>query len=332
MVDLVHCLRTCLLALAACVVLGTPAAAYNIPGSAQNHIPELTEVATNMVVRGIKSGVPAMRQDGPNVQFATQGQSFDFAARTAGTHPFAFSLEHRDLKTGHLDGTFTTSTAMFGLPLGSGDTVFFGGLIGETVDVRTSPDDGRIRHRGLGLAFGVDYQVSEQFFLTALAGGMALEYDVERGNGAVKGDFKARRRFADISARYETLALGGDMSVGAGLFYLWQENDSYTESGGARIDRFRFEQLSASFNLSNTWGQQGGLQPYADLSILAELWNDSDGAMPGIDPHHFDRQARLGLGVKRTTAASAFNIGIGANYTEDEFAGIDAVVAYTFRF
>ncbi|TNF22677.1 MAG: autotransporter outer membrane beta-barrel domain-containing protein [Rhodobacteraceae bacterium] len=332
MVRLVHCVRACLLALAACVAFGTPAAAYNIPGSAENHIPELSEVATNMVVRGIKSGVPVMRQEGPNLAFATRGRSFDFSARTGGTTPFAFSFEHRDLQTDHLDGTFNVSSAIFGVPSGNGDAVFFGGLIGESVDVRTSPDDGRIRHRGLGLAFGVDYQLSEQFFLTALAGGMALEYEVERGKGAVKGDFSARRRFADISGRFETLALGGDMSVGAGLFYLWQENDSYRESGGTRIKRFSFEQLSASFNLSNTWGQQGGLQPYADLSVLAELWNDSDGAMPGIDPHHFERQARLGLGVKRTTGASAFNIGIGANYTEDEFAGIDAVVAYTFRF
>lgn len=332
MAGLVHSARACLLALVACLAFGTPAAAYNIPGSAQNHIPELTEVATNMVVRGIKSGVPAMRQDGPNVQFATQGQSFDFAARTGGTTPFAFSFAHRDLKTGHLDGTFNTSTAMFGLPARNGDAIFFGGLIGESVDVRTSPDDGRIRHRGLGLAFGVDYQVSEQFFLTALAGGMALEYDIERGNGSVTADFNARRRFADISGRFETQALGGDMSVGAGLFYLWQENDSYTESSGTKVKRFKFEQLSASFDLGTTWGQQGSVQPYADLSILAELWNDSDGAMPGVNPHHFEQQARLGVGIKRTTAASAFNLGIGANYTEDEFAGIDAIVAYTFRF
>lgn len=314
------------------VLAGLPQAvlAYNVPGSAQAHVPEITEIATGIIVRSMKDTVRPMREGTGSVQVSTSGTMSAVSATGGGRTPLSFSVTHRQLDTARLDGTLDVATLFFGARADNGIT-YFGGLIGETGNIRTPMDNGRVKHSGVGLALGVDYAVSERFYLTALVGGLALDYDVARGGGAVTGSFGATRRFADLSADYVTRAAGGDLTLGFGLLYVQQKHDGYTESGGAAVAPFRFDQLSLSLDARNTWGHDGAFRPYVDMSAQLKLAGDSSGA-GAATPVHADRQARLGFGVERSSGLSFFDVGLGANFDDDAFSGIDARLNYTLRF
>ncbi|UYV36885.1 autotransporter outer membrane beta-barrel domain-containing protein [Rhodobacteraceae bacterium D3-12] len=319
-------LRGVLLALVVCAGVPQMAAAYNVPGSASANVPEITEVATGIVMRSLKQNVHALRQQSNGPIVATQG-TLGFGT---GQVPLAFSLDHRTFDSSTLDGRFDVATLFIGGRTDGGMTLF-GGLVGEFGDLRTPLDAGRIEHSGFGLVAGVDYAVSDAVFLTAILGGMALDYDVSRGSGAFTGSFGAKRQFIDLSADYLTRGIGGsDMKLGFGLLYIHQRNDGYIESGGATVAPFTFDHLAATLAMRNTWGHDGGMRPYVDLSAQIRIAGD-DGASAAV-PVHADRQARLMIGVERNAGRSFFDVGLGANFVNDSYSGLDARLNYSFRF
>lgn len=320
-----------LIALALLAGLPHGAAAYNVPGSAQAHVPELTEIATGIIVKSLKENVRPLRQRGDDAQISTQGTLSGVSAVGAGRVPLSLSLTHRILDTSRLDGRLDVGTMLLAGGNGTG-LVYFGGIIGEDGDVRTPLDNGKIKHAGAGLAFGADYAVSDGFYVTAMVGGMSLDYDVARAGGTIIGSFGATRQFADLSADYVTRAAGGDMTFGFGLLYVKQRNDGYFESGGAPIAPFTFDQLAATLNMRNAWGHPGALlRPYVDLSGQFRLTGSRSGVVAAV-PVHSDNQARLLVGVERTTGKSSFDVGLGTNFDDSGYSGLDGRLSYTFRF
>ncbi len=318
------------MALVLSVALPGTALAYNVPGSAQKAIPEVTEIATGIVVRSIKQNMRPLRDGGGSIVVSSMGTGGEVAGGAALGTPLAFSLSLRDLSTDDLEGRLTGGSLLIGGHL-SGGMLLFGGVIAESGDIRTFADTGRIRHNGAGLVIGLDHRVGANSYLTGIIGAMSLDYDVSRGGGAVTGSFGASRQFIDLSADFLSTGAHGDLRFGLGLLYVKQSNDGYVESGGGVVAPFSFDSLSAKLELRNTWGTQGELRPYVDLMAHARLGGSDSGAAAGAVLHS-DWEARLGLGVEQAIGASWFTVGVGANFGEDDFQGLDAELKYSIRF
>lgn len=309
------------------------ASANNIPGSANSAVPELTEIATGMVVRSIKESMRPLRAaDGSSdVTLSSSGRVTGFGAGAGGEMPVSLKFELRDLDTDRLDGSLATGTLLLGHAVDD-RLLVFGGLLVERLDTDTVYNEGHIDADGLGLAVGMDYRVNQAFYLTGIVGVMDLDYDVSRNAGAVTGSFGARRGFVDLSGDYLAKAGNADILLGFGLLYVSQKNDGYTESGGDVVDGFTNDQLSGKLSARSTWGQSGALRPYVD----AETWfrlSGSSGLPSVLDPgDEGDWSARLGVGLQQVTVTSGFDLGLGSNFGDDGFEGLDAKLRYTLRF
>lgn len=317
------------------VLLGgaLPAGANNLPGSAGTVVPELTDTATEMVVRSIKDNMRPLRDPGGalDVTLSTSGEVTGLGGGVGGDRPLALRFDYRDLDTDRLDGSLMAGSLLLGTSV-SDQTLLFGGLLVERLNTDTIYNDGHIDNSGLGLAFGVDYRVNDAFFLTGIAGIMALDYDISRSGGAITGDFSAGRRFIDLSGDYLTKAGTADVLLGFGLLYVNQQNDGYTENGGGVVDAFTSEQLSGKLSARTFWGEVGTMRPYVDADALFRISGNS-GLSPVLDPGDAaDWTARLGVGFQQIGAASGFDLGIGANFSDDDFEGLDAKLKYTLRF
>lgn len=310
-----------------------PALADNIPGSSGTVVPELTDTATEMVVRSIKDNMRPLRDPGGDVgvTVSSSGMVTGLGGGIGGDMPLALRFDYRDLDTDRLDGSLVAGSVLLGRVI-SDRTLVFGGLLTERLDTDTLYNDGHIDNRGLGLALGADYRVNDAFFLTGIIGYMGLDYDVSRSAGAITGSFDATRTFVDLSGDYMTKTGDADILLGFGLLYVTQKNDGYTESGGAVVDAFTSEQLSGKLSARTFWGQAGAMRPYVDADALFRISGNS-GLSPTLDPgDEADWSARLGLGLQQVGAESGFDVGIGANFGDDSFEGLDAKLKYTLRF
>lgn len=327
-------LSFCVVHLAAILALSLLATggaqARNIPGSAAVAVPEMTEIATGMIVRSIKDDVRQMREGGAGISISTSGRP-DLGVTTGGETPLSLSFGYRDIDTDRIDGGLTSGTLLLGHSVRPGLLVF-GGLIAERADVDTPFNDGTVKTRGLGVALGVDYSVSDNLLLTGVFGAMSLDYDVSRAGGAATGAFKADRRFFDLNGDYLTRAGNADVMIGFGLLYVDQDNDAYTETGGGAVAAHSTSRLSGNLELRGIWGIEGGYRPYAEIGSRFLL--SESGALPSMLelPDDDDWTARIGLGMQRRTGGSGFDTGLGANFGEDGFEGLDARLSYTLRF
>jgi Autotransporter beta-domain len=309
-----------------------PAYADNIPGSPGTVVPQLTEIATDLQVRSIKDNMRPLRDPGgADVTVSSSGEVEGLGFGVGGDSPLALRLDYRDLDTDRLDGSLMAGSVLLGRAIGT-ETLVFGGLITERLDTDTLYNDGHIDAQGLGLAVGADYRVSDRFFLTGILGVMHLDYDVSRGGGTETGSFDARRGFIDLSGDYFAKAGNADVMLGFGLLYVTQKNDGYTESGGAVVDGFTSDRLTGKLSARTFWGQDGGMRPYVDAEGFFRV-SGSSGLPTTLDPgDEADWSARLGIGVQQTTVESGFDAGIGANFGDDNFEGLDAKLRYTLRF
>jgi hypothetical protein len=335
------CSQTLCLILLSVFASGQSVRAHNLPGSAQGALSETTEIATGMIVRSLKDDIRPMRTDGPSVQISTMGGSggatgtTGFSATTGGVTPLTFGLNYRDVTTSRLDGGLTVGTVILGHQIDPA-LLIFGGVIAENGHFDTLYDSGHLSYSGAGLALGADYRLSDQVYLTAIIGGMSLDYDIARSAGSITGSFGARRQFLDLSGDYLTRlgqgSSGADLRFGFGLLYVKQTSDGYTESGGATVAGVTQDQTIATLELRSTWGQAGQYRPYLDAALWGKLSDDN--ALPVIVSGGSDAgwKARLALGTERKTARSEFDLGIGANFGDDSFEGLDAKLNYSLKF
>lgn len=313
-----------------------PASANNIPGSAASALPEATEIATGMIVRSLKDHVAPLRE-GATLTTVSVSSSGDlagagFAAGGDGAGP-AVSLRYhyRDLDTGRLDGDLGIGSLLLGHAI-SDRTMIFGGLLAERLDTDTPYNNGHIKGEGLGFALGVDHRINDALFLTGIIGTMDLDYDISRNDGAVTGSFDARRHFIDLSGDYALRVDPADVTLGFGLLYVRQKNDAYVESGGDAVAAFTSDQLSGRLSARGMWGQPGAMRPYAEAETRFRL-SGSSGLPALLDPgDDRDWTGRLGVGVQQFSARSGFEAGLGANFGDDGFEGLDAKLSYTHRF
>lgn len=312
-----------------------PAAANNIPGSAASVLPETTEIATGMIVRSLKDHILPLRSGGDlgPVVIAPSGYFEGLGLSAGGSAGPALSLryQYRDLDTGRLDGDLGVGTLLVGHSF-TDRTMLFGGLVLEHLGVDTPYNRGWIDGDGVGVAVGIDHRINDAFFLTGIAGAMGMEYDVSRNAGAFTGSFDARRYFVDLSGDYTLRADPVDILLGFGLLYVSQKNDAYLESGGATVAGFTSDQLSGRLSARGMWGRQGAIRPYVEADAWFRLAGSS-GLPALLDPgDRRDVTGRLGIGLQKTGVHSGFAVGLGSNFGDSGFEGLDAKLSYTHRF
>jgi outer membrane autotransporter protein len=310
-----------------------PAFADNIPGSPGTVVPELTETASELMVRSIKDNMRPLRDPGgpAAVSVSTSGMGAGVGGPVGGDGSLALRFDYRDLDTSRLDGSLLAGSVLVGRMVDDA-TLVFGGLLVESLDTDTLYNDGQIENSGVGLALGMDYRVNDAFYLTGILGYMSLDYDVSRAGGTITGSFGADRTFVDLSGDYTTTAGTADILLGFGLLYVTQDNESYVESGGTAVQGFTSDQLSGKLSARTFWGEVGAMRPYVDADGLFRI-SGNTGLSPVLDPGDTsDWSARLGVGLQQTGAASGFDVGLGVNFGDDDFEGLDAKLKYTLRF
>jgi Autotransporter beta-domain len=327
------------------VVSTSASRADNVPGSATEAIGYIAEAGTDALINGIQGDVRKLRGDDRQntglaflePQFSTMGGAVDAAAfdgivTTDGGLSVIGSLSYRNiLEEDELDYDLFTGSLLLGYRVNS-QTLVFGGLITEKGDGVTPPDQGTIAHTAFGGVIGVDYTVSEKFFLTAMAGQMGLDYDITRSDGAITASFGANRRFVNLSGEYRMANEQMTTIITSGLRYMEQDNDAYTESGGAFVDAASGETFSALIGTRTTYTLGRSMQPFFETDIRYDLSQDL--AWPADLGYLSDSnfQGRLGIGFSRDTEFSTFEAGIGSNFGDEGYNGLDAKMRLTLRF
>ena len=309
----------------------SPASAHNIPGSAASALPQATEVATGMIVRSLKSHILPLREAeaGGAIAFSTSGGTF--SARSDEGLSFALGLDYRNLEGERLEGGLGVGTLFIAKALNARNLVI-GGIVAERLDSDTPYNEGRITSKGLGLSFGADYRLNDRFFLTSIFGLMKLDYELSRNKGAITGNFDARRGFIDLSGDYLLQSDPAEITLGLGLLYVHQKNNAYVESGGAAVAGFTSKQLSGKLALRSLWGKPGQLRPLVEAETWVKL-SGTSGLPALLAPGDTrDWTARLGLGLQKVDGLSAFDLGLGSNFGEEGFEGLDLRLHYARRF
>lgn len=315
-------------------ITGT-ADAYNLPGSSRAAVQESSQEAVGITVRSIKDSVRSLRDSAGGVTLSTSGGSaaLAFAETGAGQTALTFRGDLRSFDNDRLDGSLFVGSVLIGHEIQPG-ILLFGGLLAERLDVDTAFDAGTVEADGIGFAAGVDYRVTDQFYLTAILGRMQLDYDVTRLGGAVAGTFDAERTFIELGGEYHTRLATSDLRFDFSLFYYDQDDDGYRESGAstALVAPASYDQLTLNLGVRNTWGSPGAFRPFVDLSGRYNLDRSSSLPTSLAALTETDWDARLAVGVKRVLLGSDFSAEIGANFREGGFDGADARLLYSLRF
>lgn len=114
-------------------------------------------------------------------------------------------------------------------------------VLGSRSDLDLDFNDGSLDATEIGIAPYIGYDIANSVIFDASVGYSKLSYDLTRNNGAISGDFDARRLF--ISA-----GLSGDVALGDVTFtpgirtiYAHEWQDSYSDSSGLAVDKNDFD-------------------------------------------------------------------------------------------
>jgi Autotransporter beta-domain len=298
--------------------LAATASADNVPGSAKE--------ATGYITAATFLDPNVSFEDGMMKSFLAEGM-----ATSDGGVSMIGALSWRNIdEAGALNYDLYVASLLLAYHV-SDRTLVFGGLTGETGDGVTPPDDGTISHSAFGAVIGVDYAVNDRFYLTAMAGKMALDYDITRGGGAISASFGADRTYLTVNGEYRIEAASSTTVITGGLRYVVQDDEGYTENGGGVVDPATGKTLSVVFGSRTALEVASDFKPFIETDLRYDISQD-------IAPYAVDQlpdgrmQARLGVGVSRDTANSTFEAGLGTNFGENGYNGLDAKLRMTLRF
>ncbi len=341
------CLRGVLalaIVLVATFVSVPSALARNVPGSAAIPLREISETSTAQLIGGVHRGLlkarGEIRGDGQSTKFLSMTVPPNAAGDLGASGGFVregdtgaiVNFEYRRIDDDdELEfDLFTGSALLFYAP--NPNLLVFGGVVGETGDGKTPYNDGTLESQGVGLAAGVDYRLDAELFLTATAAFLSLDYDFTRSNGAIHGSFDALRSMFDLSANHHARTETLVTDVALGLRYIHQENDSYTESGGAFIGSSSSDTLSAILGGRARILTDAYFDPFVEADLRYDFGDDFDlpAGVPEPDSERF--HTRLGFGVTRESQSVIFEAGGGLHLTEEGYDGYDARLRAVIRF
>lgn len=334
-----------LLSLVLLTLSGQPAHARNVPGSAAIPLSELSQSASATLIGGVHRGLLRARGEARDAKSSDNSIFAAVSSQDQAPHAFgmnvgfvaaggvglAVNFGYRNIDDdGELDYDLITGSAL-GLYQLNPDLMLFGGLVMEDGDGDTEFNSGTLSATGFGGAAGFDYRLNDRVYLNATAAFLSLDYDFTRSDGVISGSFDATRYLIDFSADYagQSGNIATDLSLG--LRYIHQDNDSYTESGGAAVDS------SSSNSLSGVLGGRARLlrpvlQPFVEAELRYDLVDDFDlpGGVPVFDEERTN--LRIGGGLLATTGTAQFEAGLGVHATENGYNGFDARLRIVIQF
>lgn len=275
-----------LLALAAVGAAPGDARALNVPGSVGGDFILDTIFYAVDDVSGLAQNGGGLNVTGGGYELASispqAGSQFDgFIAQHPGTDwgiSATFDYRHLDLDSGGLDldyNMFVGSLA-FGYAVDENLTLLGGG-IAEYGFGESDFNSGTIFGVGFGLFAGAVYTVDQNWTLTGIAGAQRLNFDVERANGTIMGNFDANRYFAAAEVDYRANSGPVIYRFGAGLRYVYQDSDSYTETGpgGVFVPSIEEEVFSLAARGKVAYALGDGLTPFTQLDFTYDVVNDT---------------------------------------------------------
>lgn len=314
------------------VVAAGPAAARNVPGSANAAAQELSEIATDSLVGGITDGVRQLRSGGGAVVSTMGNDGFSFHTRGEAGTMAAASARWRRLDTDDIQGNIGSASLTFGRAFDPG-IVGFVALLAERVDVETDFNAGTLDGTGVGLAAGVDLVTANDWAVSVMAGGMALDYDMTRSGGAVSGSFDAKRWFVNLQGERTAFIGNSEIRVTLGMRYLHQTDDAYAETGGGAMAESSTGYLVGFASGRTYLGRQADeMRPFAEADLRFAR-ADSSG-LPAALSSELSHGARygIGLGLEKRSGNTGFEARVGATFDEDGASGLDARLNLNFRF
>lgn len=324
----------------ALAVAGLPAQARNVPGSAAAYGTSVGEEASDVMIEGITSDIRKLRGDdrpGTSVLpfLSTKGGETVVSGLDgviAGSQlSFVGSLRYRDIDTDELDYGLTTASALLVGHLGP-DTLIYGGLLAESGQGDTPGNDGTLEHDGAGLAIGIDHAVAENTWIGATLGHSWLDYDFTRSGGAISGSFDATRTFLDLSGEHRITAGRATTDLSGGLRYVTQTNDAHVELGGAAVPETSGETFSVVFGARTTFAVDSGVDPFVELDLRHDLSSSDDFPTGVSELLSAETHGRLGIGITTDGEGYTFETGLGSNFTDEGYSGLDAHLRLTLRF
>jgi hypothetical protein len=162
-----------------------------------------------------------------------------------------FSLINSTLSGSAFDGHSASLTIGGDVKLGD---QFLAGLAisGIGADIDTDFNDGNLSSRGIGITPYFAYNIVDGLILDGAVGYTALNYGIQRGNGAISGEFDADRFYGTVGLSGTSNL--GDFSVTPGLraLYINEGQDGYVDSLGTTVSNSDFDlgTLTASLNVS----------------------------------------------------------------------------------
>jgi outer membrane autotransporter protein len=175
------------------------------------------------------------------MQSAFNFNSRAIAGKSAGSSPRAgfwiqsgYTYVDNDENGGQFDGNIISVVAGFDYkPAKFNNKLVVGIAAGyENLDIDTAFNNGTFEGDGFTITPYAGYSFNKHWSISALAGIGFIDYENSRNNGGVNGDFEALRAFGSVNltGNYR-LKNKWRLTPSAGVMGLWEEQDSYNETG-----------------------------------------------------------------------------------------------------
>jgi hypothetical protein len=342
--------RLLLMAAVIGLLFGTgDALAYNVPGSTGLILPSVVRETTLAVIDS-SSKAAAQATERLRHQSQPQGAPLAYAPDVRTVDPARFALAYADdpgmpvvepsrfalgvdIQGHHIEDTgdelpfdydFLVGSVALSYAVTPDLYVAVTGIVdGGSGD--TDFNDGELDHLAVGGSTHLFWYPSQPFRLALSGGYSAVSYDVERSDGAVTGDFDADRIFFDASGSWLGAYGAWRTTATAGLRYVKQWNDSYTESGpgGGSVPDSEISFLRAYSELQVGYNF-GAVTPYALGRLGYDLDAEDDAPTAALALLQSDLEevtSALGGGVSIDSGQARFVLQGTANLTGDEISG-----------
>jgi Autotransporter beta-domain len=321
--------------LAALIIVSMPAAARNVPGSSaevQDKVDlEVGSEITDLSVESASSGAlyyfcdngvrrntevteKDLRNENCNWGLNFRGELIHLAGNTSGYD---------------YDSTVGIASALVSYQM-TDQTKLVMGLIFEKGTTDTHYNAGDVDFIGYGGTLGIVHDINDAFRLSLLGGAEWLNYDFSRSNGLYSGEYDALRLTFDAAV---SGTLGDNdlwVAYRAGLRYIHQHNENYTEYfgsapfaivGGSDIESLL---LVSNFRIGRTIEN---VMPFVEASSNFAIADTSSSVIDETNWH-----GRVGVGLAAEMASGILEMKSGVRLTEDGYAGYDLQIGYSLPF
>lgn len=276
-----------LLAFAGLAAVPGEARALNVPGSASG------DFVMDTVFYAVEDAA-SLAQGGGGVNFAGGGYELASISAEAGSQfdgfitggdgtdwgiSATFDYRHLDLDAGGLDLDYNVFVGSLALGYAVDDQItLVGGALMEYGFGESDFNNGTIDGVGFGLFTGAIFAIDSNWTISGFGGVQALSFDVTRAANTITGNYDAIRYF--VAGEIDYSAVSGPLvwRAGGGARYLYQDSDSYQETGGIFVPSITEEVFTLTSRVKLGYMVGDGITPFTELNFRYDVSNDTSTA------------------------------------------------------